>query len=413
VVIEPAAAATDMPAAAPSAPLGTPIDASASGMLGDMRFVTAPHRAWPVLAAETGGAHVLRPMKLVTLVAANDDSASSLFAFSDAAIASKWWHAMGDEYGAGAPAESVHVTVPAIDHDLLAPEITAIIDTARTNGSAPAPNGNTLYLLYVPAPYAATGASSTAYHDAYPKGAAALGDGYAVVSRANAETGESILDELTERASHEIMEAVTDTSAGWRLPRASSTPWNDANSSIWSAVQPGVIENGDLCELSRIREKGFLYQRGWSNKAAALGGDPCVPALAEPYFNVTVADDWFEIEPGGSSKIPFTGWSTAAAADWQVNVGPNHGSGALAELTPGPSLTITTTRGVGTAHKCGARQGVNNGVTGTITVTAPAQAKSGDFVVLWIRSFREDATTCDPLPDSDFTHFWPVGVHVR
>lgn len=385
----------------------------------DAPFVPGPHRPWPQLVAPVavpGRQHVLRPMTLVTLVAANDTLSSQLFAFSDALIKSAWWHATSDEYGVGTPEKSLHVTVPAIDHDLTEQEIAGYIDQARTSSGAPPPNGNTLYLLYVPSPHEATGSSSTAYHDAYPLGAGGLGDGLAVVSRASAELGESELDELTERASHEIIEAATDTRAGWRLPRASATPWADADTNIWRTVQPGVVENGDLCELSRIREplaSGFLYQRSWSNKAALLGGDPCVPVRAEPYFNVSVSKDWVSIAAGQSVQIPFSGWSTARADDWVINAGANHGRGALADLAPGSGLVLETSKGVGTKGKCGARQGMNDGVQGSLTVTAPASAKAGDFAVIWIRSFREEPGTCNPSPAIDWTHFWPVGVYVE
>jgi hypothetical protein len=385
------------------------------------RFAPADHRPWPQLVlpdGDGGAGHVLAPMKLVTIVAANDTLASELFAFSDALIASAWWHAVGDEYGVGAAEKSIHVTGPVIDHDLSAQEIATYIDQTRADAGAgaPAPNGHTLYLVYIPAPYAATGASSTAYHATYPYGVAGLGDGLAVVSRATPEDGESNLDELTERASHEITEAATNTARGWRLPRASATPWADADASIWRSIQPGTVENGDLCELSRIREPltgGFLFQRSWSNAAAKLGGDPCVPARTEPYFNVSVAKDWYSIAPGQSIDIPFSGWSTAETAPWLLNAGANYGRGALADLALNAGLTLHTTLGVGTAGKCGARQAVDNGVQGTLSVTAPAAAKSGDFAVIWFHNFREEPATCNPSPDIDWTHFWPVGVYVE
>lgn len=43
---------------------------------------------------------------------------------------------------------------------------------------------------------------------------------------------------------------------------------------------------------------------------------------------------------------------------------------------------------------------------------AAAAARKGDFAVLWIRNFREAPSTCNPSPDDDWTHFWPVGVYV-
>jgi hypothetical protein len=153
-------------------------------------------------------------------------------------------------------------------------------------------------------------------------------------------------------------------------------------------------------------------QMSWSNQAALLGGDPCVPARTEAYFNVSTPQDWIAITAGRSIDIPFSGWSTVETDDWLVNAGANYGTGALADLAPGAGITLHTTLGVGTKGKCGPRQAVNNGAQGTITVTAPAAAKKGDFAVLWIHNFREEPATCNPSADDDWTHFWPVGVYV-
>ena len=378
-------------------------------------FAPAAHRPWPVLVRGTG--HVLQPLTLVTLVAENDDLATQLFAFGDTAITSEWWRETGGEYGVGTANTSVHVTVPAITHDLTQTDVTATIERAIASSLAPAANENTLYLLYVPAPYEATGLGSTAYHGALTT----TNTSYAVVSRVGEEADQSVLDSLTERASHEIIEAATDTRGGWRLPEASATPWNDLDTSIWRSSQPGVIENGDLCEGSRVREPlagGFLFQRSWSNAAAAKNGganDPCVPARSEPYFNVSIASDWISIAAGATITIPFSGWSSGATSSWFVNAGVNHGQGSLSGLStvPGGGLKLVTSLGVGTAPKCGPRQAVNNGTTGTLTVTAPSDAAKGDYAVIWINSFREEPSTCNPRPDVDWHHYWPVGVHVE
>src|ERR1700690_1972495 len=62
----------------------TSADAGDSGS-----FTTAPHPAFPQLLAGTG--RVLRPMRVVTVVAQNDTLAADLFAFSDALVSSQWW----------------------------------------------------------------------------------------------------------------------------------------------------------------------------------------------------------------------------------------------------------------------------------------------------------------------------------
>jgi hypothetical protein len=59
------------------------------------------------------------------------------------------------------------------------------------------------------------------------------------------------------------------------------------------------------------------------------------------------------------------------------------------------------------------RYGVNDGTAASLTITAPASAKSGDYVVYSVHSFREKPPpSCYPSIAEDDYHFWPVGVHV-
>ncbi len=391
--------------AAPS-DAGVPDDAASP-------FVMAPHRPWPVLLPHT--ARVLHPMTLVSIVAANDDLTASLFAFADAAIASAWWHATGDEYGVGPAAASIHVNGPAITVSPDRAGLIQYIDDAIGDAGAPAPNGNTLYLVYMPGGLSIAGATFKSFHGPFPAADAGAGDGFAVVSRQTAPPGESELDMLTMLASHEIIEAATDPGgSSWRVLIQTPTPWTG---SVWSAMQPGTIENGDLCEGNRIREPlaaGFLYQRAWSaNQASpdAAAGDPCAPRRSLPYNNVSVPQDWYVATPGQPLKIPFTGWSTAETKDWLVNVGVNNGSAVFTPLALNAGISIATSIGSGTTAPCASRQAVNNGATGTITVNVPTAAASGEFAVLSINSFRE-AATCNQAPDDDLRHSWMVGFYV-
>jgi hypothetical protein len=81
-------------------------------------------------------------------------------------------------------------------------------------------------------------------------------------------------------------------------------------------------------------------------------------------------------------------------------------------IAPGAGLAISTTLGNGTSPPCYARQAMNNGASGSLAVTAPASAASGDWAVLVLYSFREDPSTCWPPADDDRVHMWAVGVHV-
>jgi hypothetical protein len=377
-------------------------------------FTPAAHRAWPQLQRNSG--RTLSPMTLVTIVTADDTLAPGLFAFSDAIIASSWWKETGAEYGVGPAAKSIHVSGPAITASMTTAEVIQYIaDTTVGDAGAPAPNGNTLYLLYLPSGAGVTDvpADFTGFHNPYTGDDGGGGDAYAVVTRSAPGYGESQLDELTLTASHEIMEAATDPGAdSWKLAAQPPYPWQG---SVWSSFQQNGIECGDLCEGTRIREPldgGAEYQRIWSNAAALDGGDPCVPPIARPFENVSVPKDWYKVAAGQKVAIPMTGWSAAPTGDWLVSAYNGYSTAAFAKVDYGAGVVIGTDLGLGTKKSCYPFQAMNNGTNGTITVTAPAAAGTGDFIVVIIESFRENSGNCITPADDDYDHEWPVGVYV-
>jgi hypothetical protein len=200
--------------------------------------------------------------------------------------------------------------------------MTAYIQSLIDGGTAPAPDGETCYLLYLPdgVSIASGPGPFSAYHSPYPAYGEGLGDGWAVVSRATPYGGgETQLEELTRVASHEVLEAATDP--GWTsyaVAPAATPPWKG---SVWSVFQvPGPVEAGDLCEGTRTFEPdgGSEYQRILAPSPPA-NGDPCLPAPAEPYYDVSAPADWYALGgDAGTVSISITGWSEAATDDWLV-----------------------------------------------------------------------------------------------
>jgi hypothetical protein len=289
-----------------------------------------------------------------------------------------------------------------------------------SSGSAPAPNGNTCYVLYLPAGVQIdTTLPYDAYHAPFPALGQGLGDAWAVVSHGTPYVGgETQLEQVTRVASHEIFESASDPSYDtYTLPTAPTPPWLG---SVWDVFQvPGPIEAGDLCEGSRVLEGGWEYQRIFSNAAASAGGDPCVPVPCEPYFNTSVANDWYSVGTTGKVSIPITGWSTAATSDWLVIAQVVQASSGFSALLDAPPFTPESS--LASKPPCyGA--GMNNGATATLELTAPAGVASGDYAVVMIESFRDLGTSsscesegvncCPALTDDQF-HFWLVGVYVQ
>jgi hypothetical protein len=387
---------------------GSPVDSGTP----DAGFTPSPHRAFPIIPKGTGT--VLSPLTLVTFVAANDPSGSSYAQFSDALIASNWYPAVTGEYGAVAPAASLHVTLPDITSDQSEQQIVDAISSTILDGGAPPPDGNTLYLVYLPAPYVVTNTLFCAYHKTwYQDGGTSMGDGWGVVAQCRVfKGGENAVDANTRVGSHEVVEAVTDSYKGYTFGTTATFPWTKT---VWAAYEEvGHVEVGDLCEGTRITEGGWDYQRSWSNAHAAAGDDPCLPPNPGGYFSVSVPEDWYAADAGSTVQIPFTGWSTSARGPWLMNTTFNNGSPAMRDFATDAGFWTTTTSlgSIKLASSCYAYPGMNNGETGSLSVRVPAQAHSGDWITFYVSGFEEDPATCYPFPDRDDFHFWLVGVYV-
>ncbi len=232
-----------------------------------------------------------------------------------------------------------------------------------------------------------------------------LGDGWAAIQQSNQGTVD--VEGLTAVASHEFAEAATDTGNGYKLVTAPD-PCNGNVWAAWEGLDPtgfGYIENGDFCEGTRILEGQVTYQRIYGNKEAAVGDDPCVPALNVPYFNVTTPAAWVEGVAGGTVSIPVTGWSTAATDDFWV-------APAEAAWNP-PSLTFKWNL---VSPRTGKLLGVetailNNDESCHLDVALPACAISGSWVILSLWNWHADADNISP-PGEDSSHLYAVGIHV-
>jgi hypothetical protein len=372
----------------------------------------AAHRSFPPMP-HTGN-KLLSSMTLVTLVASNDGDLTTLFQFSDDLIGGSWFSAATAEYGVAPVAQSIHVTGPAITANMTNAQLIAYIQNATT--TAAPPNGNTLYLLYLPAGIQVTGAFFCAYHEPYPSLATTEGDGWAVVTRCTPyKGGEMALEAVTRVASHEIAEAATDPAgATYTFGVTPAQPWTE---SVWrSYEQEGHVEVGDLCEGTRIiipsGDGGWDFQRIWSNDSATDGGDPCSPPQAEPYFNVSVPQDWYAGTSGGTVTIPLAGWSIGSRGNWLLDTHLINGSSVFLAQTSSFWATGSQLGAITLGTACFAYTGMNNGVSGTLTVNIPSAAAAGDWAVLSIDSFEEDPSTWYAPVDRDDYHFWLVGVYL-
>jgi hypothetical protein len=147
-------------------------------------------------------------------------------------------------------------------------------------------------------------------------------------------------------AAHELIEAATDSGSGDRFGFVQS-------------------EVGDLCDGKYQSSAGYLLPTIWSNAAAAAGGDPCVPALGGPFFDVSVAPLGPQtVAPGATATLTLTGWSTAPVGDWRV--GGAAQPKVVAEGAPDGTFTVSLPQDM-----------INNGRQITMTVAAAPDAVAG------------------------------------
>ena len=101
----------------------------------------------------------------------------------------------------------------------------------------------------------------------------------------------SSADDVVTAASHELNEASTDPFPDTNTAYA-GFDGDHLSYEFFNAFQD---ELGDACEQFQTSyftttETAFTFpvQRQWSNASAAAGHDPCVPAMAAPFYSVTL-----------------------------------------------------------------------------------------------------------------------------
>jgi hypothetical protein len=278
----------------------------------------APHAPLPQVDFNGGG--VMAAVKVVTVTFDGDSLRQTLESFGDTIAESSWWTAVSAGYcspsgstnciGKGSTSVHVHLSAqPAASYDDSSQGgssgMTQFLAAHVADGSLPAPDANTLYVLYFPDTTTITldGTQSCAvggfsgYHKSAavtPPGGSQVSAVYAVVPRCTLE-GKTLDEAVTFSASHEIIEAatdpfVTDNAVGYYLM---DPAWNLLGGEV-----------ADLCldlageGLDTTTENGFTVQRSWSNESARASHNPCVPIpQGEVYFNLAP-----ELAPSGQSS---------------------------------------------------------------------------------------------------------------
>jgi hypothetical protein len=296
------------------------------------------------------GGPVVKTPHLVTVSFKGYGNEADLTSYGDWIVQSNWLDVVGKDYGIGKGTHT-HValaqTAPAQITDA---QIGMLVSGAVTSGALPAPGSktapDTIYLVVFPEGTSLPGfppcSASNTYGGAF-HGNTTDGLVYGVVGQCPG-TGFNPVG-----FAHEFIEAATDPFYG---------------KPAWVFPQQYEGEIADFC--GSIFFDGHQACRVWSNTAAAAGIDPCVPAIAEPYFSVSFDQPGtFTVPAGTSLDIALTGWSTGPVADWDMITDVQQFSGAGPAKVK-PTATVAPNK-------------LNNGKTATLTLAAPANADKGIY----------------------------------
>jgi hypothetical protein len=300
-----------------SAPLGTDGDDAGSGDQPDMTTIPAPPDLGPDLIDNghvsnmypapvpappnvvTNSGPVLKAPKVVPVYFMNDDMnfTPQVTDFLNKVGATKYWAAVGTEYGVGPMTATmpVQLTENAPKSTSDAGIQTWLAGKLNANDPMwPAPDKNTLYALNYPTGTSITLQGSTScqsfggYHSNIVLDANhnKLKVAYLVVPRCDNFGGLTGIDAVTATESHELIEAATDP-----YPQTDPAYADVDDDHIYWSFALGGGEVGDMCaqfpdSFTKFAELDYVVQRSWSNKAINNGHDPCQPSQPdnEVYF---------------------------------------------------------------------------------------------------------------------------------
>jgi hypothetical protein len=309
----------------------------------DRPFTPAAPSALPLMPVKAGG-HI-EHVNLVTVTFSDSTDDADVSALGDSLVKSDWYAAVAQSDGLALGTHQ-HVQLRSASPGFRygGDDVLALLKS----GALPSHNdGNDVYMFFfTPATaYEGSEAGDGGWHATVMNGSVRVP--FAIIKPSCAGgAGRAFV------AAHELIEATTDSGGGDRF----SFPQGEV---------------GDLCNGHYTSGTGVLLPTIWSNTAAATGGDPCVPALNAPFFDVSVSPAGPQTIPaGGSLTFTLTGWSTAPVGDWRV--AGNTATGATAEGDHASDFTVTFPKDlINNARQLPLKVAVAPGTPAGTTVTIP------------------------------------------
>lgn len=389
-----------------------------------LAFTPSTHTQLPDLQKNN---YVGKPLRVITFVKSDGHPKSvtsfdtRMIWFGKALVQSNWYAASSAAYQLGAHGTSAARRVrdmPTADNSMTAASLTTKVREwvhamdLRKNTSV-----RTIFVIYLPCVEGTSTSVSTCGQDgAHPQLVRTspdpdftAGDSMAVVNLPTDKTPS--VDGATVTASHEIMEAATDSDdPGWRMHTDTPNSPFDVSPWIFNENQNGTTEVMDMSDGSRIAEQfvdpthgyNYRYERVFTNASANGNHDPFVPASPLGYATVSNSTNGWATQSSAhrTHKITLTAWSTKPVPDWTLSASVAAWKGdAATSAQPSrcaPSLS---------------RRSVNNGTAVTLTITYSGSPTASYWCAIKITSSTAGALTTGSTDDR--YRQWLVGLRLE
>lgn len=400
--------------------------------------IPAPHRKPPDLIFHHGQTQL--PLRIIAFAQSNFANAAKLVELPEAMVHSDWLTHI--EKGFGVPMHPAPIAHGFVVRDMpVFPKhdasTSAVLDKwveheFRLHGIRTSlPTFQTIVIIFqlCTPPQALDGFGCDGHHPKFLGAGHGPIDAYALSLNPRSGSPTTKLQHSSAVASHEVAEAISDTSRGWFLHNHDPDhPWvgsmqpvanpHDPQGGLLAASandSPFVQEEGannteaaDLMGGSRFYQTftpphgapiHFAYERPETNFANDHRNDPGVPPTPQAYYNVTVRSDWYVLPIHGSKSVTVTGWTNSAKPhfSWDVvaNVQAWEGSHKTQSIFPSPD----------SCHVSGVTHHLANGAHFTLKVSAVAgQASRDRWCVVQLKSMLDPVSTT-----GDMYHHWFVG----
>jgi hypothetical protein len=344
-----------------------------------------------------------------------DAMRDELRTLGDALPTTRWWQTVGAPYKLGKGTGGGWVELPdTVSNKTLdnATDVAGLVKTNVESGTFPAPDENTVYMLYFPTTTTILlqGDKSCDTFDGFHDSITTTVKGtsievpYAVMPRCDLGSKFASKFDLTVTASHELIEAATDPlTSSYAYDLASNDPTNDA----WAS---GGGEVADLCQNEQDAIEGQWHvTRSWDDAQAAASHDPCVPGTGLPYFNAAVDTETISIDDPQFGKYTSDGYvlvARGASHDVRIDVFSD------APLQKDVTLAVGIDKG---SNDPTDMDPILAGVDAKLSRTA---AHNGQVVMLTLTvaasvSPQDVPFTVRAVNDSSDWHEWPVLLRIK